>query len=165
MAIHIVKGDLTKMETDAVVNAANGQLQRGGGVCGALFAKADGTSLQKACNALAPIQTGEAVMTESYGLPAKYIIHAVGPIWSGGNRGEKKQLKSAYENSLKIGLENNLSSIAFPLLSAGIYGYPKEEAMEVAVFTIQEFLKEHPMDIYLVLLEQSLVEMGNKLLK
>ncbi len=140
---------------DAIVNAANTGLQRGGGVCGAIFAAAGPVELQAACDRLSPIKTGEAVITAGFGLPAKYVIHAVGPIYREGAKEEnERDLRSAYFNSLKLAVEHKLESIAFPLISSGIYGYPKEEALEVASSTIQDFLLDHDLDVTLVLFDK-----------
>ncbi|HIU25247.1 MAG TPA: macro domain-containing protein [Candidatus Copromorpha excrementigallinarum] len=147
-----VKGDITKMKTDAVVNAANSQLLRGGGVCGAIFAAADSPKLQEECLRKAPCPPGQAVVTDAYGLEAKYIIHTVGPVWKGGGHGEEKVLRSAYRSALEAAAEKNCGSVAFPLISSGIYGYPREEALRTAEETIEDFLKDKDdMEVYLVL--------------
>lgn len=151
MAFEIVRGDITKMKTDAIVNAANSQLMRGGGVCGAIFAAAKSAELQKECDKLAPCPTGQAVITDGYGLPARYIIHTVGPIWHGGNSGEPQLLHDAYFNALKVAKENGCRSVSFPLISSGIYGYPKDQAMQVAEEAINEFLENNEMEVFLVL--------------
>ena len=151
MPFHIVHNDITKMETDAIVNAANTQLLRGGGVCGAVFAAAGDRRLEEECKMAAPCPTGQAVATRGYGLAAGYIIHAVGPVWQGGNRGEEILLRSAYRNALKLAKEIGCGSIAFPLISSGIYGYPKDRALECAAAEIRDFLCENEMDVYLVL--------------
>lgn len=151
MSFYIINGDVTKMETDAVVNAANPQLSRGGGVCGAIFAAAGSQQLDKECRDLAPCPVGHAVITDGYALPAEYIVHAVGPIWHGGEYGEAELLHDAYINSLRIAWDKGCRSIAFPLISSGIYGYPKKEAMDVAKKSIGEFLEKYDMDVYLVL--------------
>lgn len=151
MSFQIVNGDITKMETDAIVNAANSQLLAGGGVCGAIFAAAGDERLQEECLKKAPCPTGEAVITNGYNLPAKYIIHAVGPVWYGGEHQEEEHLASAYRSSLETAKENGCRSIAFPLISSGIYGYPREEALRVAEKTIEAFLEENDLEVYLVL--------------
>jgi O-acetyl-ADP-ribose deacetylase (regulator of RNase III) len=141
------------MEVGAVVNAANNQLAMGGGVCGAIFRAAGASQLSQECQTLGGCKTGEAVITESYNLPAKKIIHTVGPVWYGGNSGERRQLASSYQNSLKLARQNDLDSVAFPLLSSGIFGYPRSLAAEVAVETIGEYLLEDPdMMVYLIIL-------------
>lgn len=153
MAFSIVHGDIVTMKTDAIVNAANSQLLAGSGVCGAIF-RAVGTradELQKECLAKAPCPTGQSVLTESYGLKARYIIHTVGPVWQGGGQGERELLYSCYETALGLAVEANCQSIAFPLISAGIFGYPKEEALDVARKAVCDFLRHHDMDVRLVL--------------
>ena len=154
MPFTIIHNDITQMKVDAIVNAANTSLQIGGGVCGAIFSAAGANRLQAACNNLAPIKTGEAVITQGYALPAKFIIHTAGPVYQGGKQGEETQLRSCYTNSLNIAAENDCISIAFPLISSGIYGYPKEEAISVAKSAIEDWLTEHDMDVYLVLFGQ-----------
>lgn len=146
-----VQNDITKMETDAIVNAANRQLRMGGGVCGAIFRAAGVEKLQAACNGLGPIETGQAVITDGFHLPAKYIIHTAGPIYQGGTHGEEALLRACYMNSLQLAKEHGCKSIAFPLISSGIYGYPKEEALRVAEEAIGDFLTSNEMDVYLVL--------------
>jgi O-acetyl-ADP-ribose deacetylase (regulator of RNase III) len=141
------------MDVGAVVNAANNQLAMGGGVCGAIFRAAGASELSLECQALGGCKTGEAVITSGYNLPAKNIIHTVGPVWYGGNSGEKDLLTSSYKNSLKLAKQRNLDSIAFPLLSAGIFGYPRQQAAEVAVNAIGDYLAEDPdMAVYLIIL-------------
>ena len=137
MEFIIEKGDITFYEVDAIVNAANTELLAGGGVCGAIFRKAGYVNLQNECDKLAPIKTGEAVITKGYDLKAKYIIHAVGPIYSGNK--SAPYLKNAYINSLKVAEDNNLESIAFPSISTGIYGYPLEEASKIAIDAIMNY--------------------------
>jgi O-acetyl-ADP-ribose deacetylase (regulator of RNase III) len=154
MSFEIIKGDITKSKTDAVVNAAKSALKRGGGVCGALFAAAGADELQKECDELGGCKTGEAVITKGYNLPAKYIIHTVGPVWQGGNHNEEELLRNCYKNSLLTAKKHNLKSIAFPLISSGIFGYPKDEAMKVAASAINEFLSVNEMAVYLVVFEK-----------
>jgi len=151
MPFAIVHQDITTMETDAIVNAANTGLRMGGGVCGAIFRAAGAAELQAVCDKLAPIRTGEAVITPGFNLPARYIIHTAGPIYRGGSHGEERLLRACYLNSLRLAAEHQCGSIAFPLISAGIYGYPKEEAKAVAEQAIRDFLEEHDMDVRLVL--------------
>ncbi|MDR1086418.1 MAG: macro domain-containing protein [Deltaproteobacteria bacterium] len=148
-----VCGDLTRMTAEAVVNAANSALAQGGGVCGAIFAAAGAQKLTQACRAIGGCPAGQAVITPGFNLPAKYIIHTVGPVWSGGSRGEEELLAACYRSSLALAREKGLKSIAFPLISAGIYGYPKEEAEKVARREIENFLADPDisMDVYLVL--------------
>ena len=138
MEIKVILGDITEMGTDAIVNAANTQLRWGSGVCGAIFNKAGGYKLQEECNKYTPIKTGEAIMTKGYDLKAKYIIHAAGPVYL-GNGEDERLLECAYYNSLKLADDNNLKSIAFPSISTGVYGYPREEASIIAIKTVKEF--------------------------
>ena len=163
MPFQILHNDITNMETDAIVNAANSKLLEGGGVCGAIFNKAGRDELEKECTLLVPCPVGHAVITKGYNLKAKYIIHAVGPIYKGGNSNEATYLKSAYKNSLKLAKDYNLKLIDFPLISAGIYGYPKKEALDIAILTIKEFLKDNEMYIYLVVFNRKVVELSEEL--
>jgi len=163
MPFSIVRNDITKMKVHAIVNAANTDLKIGGGVCGAVFNAAGERKLQAACEKLAPIKTGEAVATPAFALPAKYIIHTAGPIYKDGKSGEEELLRSAYTNSLNLALEKKCKSIAFPLLSSGAYGYPKEEALHVATEVFRSFLSEHDMDIYLVVFDKSALSISKLL--
>lgn len=165
MPFMIIQQDITKIKADAIVNAANTALRMGGGVCGAIFRAAGATELQASCDKLAPIQTGDAVLTPGFKLPAKYIIHTAGPIYHDGKHGEAMQLRSCYSNSLKLALENRCKSIAFPLISSGIYGYPKKEALSVATSAIRDFLAENEMEIYLAVLDKSSIVVDENLLK
>lgn len=148
MGIKAVKADITKLQTDAIVNAANNTLLGGGGVDGAIH-RAAGSQLMAECRTLNGCETGQAKITKGYNLPAKYVIHTVGPVWYGGEQGEPQLLADAYRNSLKLAEEHNLKSIAFPAISTGVYGYPKEEAAHIAIDTIKEFLKEYDMEVVL----------------
>jgi O-acetyl-ADP-ribose deacetylase (regulator of RNase III) len=153
MPLSIVRQDITKLRVDAIVNAANTGLARGGGVCGAIFEAAGAREMEAACDKLAPIKTGEAVVTPGFALLAKYVIHAAGPVYRGGNHGEEAMLRAAYTNALKRAVENGCESVAFPLISSGIYGYPKDEALRVATAAIQDFLLEHDIAVSLVVFE------------
>ena len=148
MSIKAVKADITKLQTDAIVNAANNTLLGGGGVDGAIH-RAAGPQLLAECRTLNGCETGQARITKGYNHPAKYVIHTVGPVWYGGEQGEPQLLADAYRNSLKLAEEHNLKSIAFPAISTGVYGYPKEEAAHIAIGTIREFLKEYDMEVVL----------------
>lgn len=151
MPLEIVRNDITKMEADAIVNAANSALQMGGGVCGAIFRAAGAEQLQTACDEIGYCPTGKAVFTDGFRLPAKYIIHTVGPVWRGGTNDEEQMLRSCYRNSLELATSLECSSIAFPLISAGIYGYPKEQALKTAVSEIERFLEKQELQVYMVL--------------
>lgn len=164
MPLIIVRQDITKMKVDAIVNAANTALQMGGGVCGAIFNAAGAHELQAACNKLAPIQTGEAVITPGFRLDAKFVIHTAGPVYRDGKHGEEELLRSCYTNSLKRALENGCASVAFPLISSGIYGYPKVEALHVATAAIQDFLNSQDMEVSLVVFDKAAVELSERLL-
>ena len=165
MPFMIVRQDITKMQVDAIVNAANTELQMGGGVCGAIFRAAGAAELQAACDKLSPIETGKAVMTPGFSLPAKYVIHAAGPVYSLWHKRQcREQLRSVYIESLKLAEKNGCESIAFPLISSGIYGYPKDEALEVARSTIEDFLREHDMEVYLAVFDKSSFLIGKALL-
>lgn len=164
MPYTIVRQDITKMKVDAIVNAANTELQMGGGVCGAIFRAAGASQLQAACDKLAPIQTGDAVITPGFRLPAKYVVHAAGPVYRGGKSGEEEQLRSCYLNGMKRAVENKCESIAFPLISSGIYGYPKDAALRVATAAIRDFLADHDLDVYLAVFDKAAFAISEKLL-
>lgn len=148
-------GDITHYGSDAIVNAANRELMMGGGVCGAIFLAAGPVELQSACSALGPIETGSAVVTPGFALPAKYIVHTAGPVWQGGRLGEARQLSSCYRNSLRVAAAQGCQSIAFPLISAGIYGYPPSLALRVAVAACREAPENARMRITLVVRDPS----------
>ncbi len=154
MSIKAVKADITKLQTDAIVNAANSTLLGGGGVDGAIHTAA-GPELLAECWTLGGCETGQAKITRGYRLPAKYVIHTVGPVWHGGEHGEQQLLADAYKNSLKLAAGHKLKSIAFPAISTGVYGYPKDEAAHIAVDTVREFLKEYDMEVILTAFSDS----------
>ena len=137
------QGDITTLEVDAIVNAANSGLRGGGGVDGAIH-RAGGPQIMEACRKIGGCPTGEAVVTPGGNLKAKYVIHAVGPVWNGGNKNEEELLASAYRNSLKRAVEKQIKTIAFPNISTGIYGFPKDRAAEIAIREVKKFLKSNP---------------------
>ncbi|MDQ1146031.1 O-acetyl-ADP-ribose deacetylase (regulator of RNase III) [Bacillus sp. SORGH_AS 510] len=163
MPLEIVRNDLTKMKVDAIVNAANTGLQMGGGVCGAIFRAAGAGELQGACDQIGGCQVGEAVITNGFNLEPKYIIHTPGPIWQGGTNQEADLLKNSYFNSLELAKKYRCNSIAFPLISTGIYGYPKEEALQIAISTISSYLLHHDLFVYLVVFDKSSFGISKKL--
>ena len=166
MSFNIVRKDITTMEVDAIVNAANIELLEGGGVCGAIFKAAGTRQLQEACDELSPIDIGEAIITQGFNLSAKFIIHAAGPIYEISNKEESERLlRLTYMNALKLAVENNIETIAFPLISSGIYGYPKEEALRVATSTIKEFLRHHDLNVTLVVYDKESFSTSKKLIR
>jgi O-acetyl-ADP-ribose deacetylase len=143
--IEVIKGDITKITVDAIVNAANSSLMGGGGVDGAIH-RAGGPEILEECRKIVARQggckTGEAVITTAGRMPAKFIIHTVGPVWQGGNNGEREKLANCYKNSLKVAVENNCKTVAFPNISTGVYGFPKNEAAIIAANTVTELLQQ-----------------------
>ena len=163
MPMIIVRNDITKMKIDVIVNAANTVLKMGGGVCGAIFSAAGHEKLQEECDSLGRCNVGQAVITSGYNLPARHIIHTVGPIWDGGNSGEANLLHNCYINSLKLASKYKCKSIAFPLISSGIYGYPKDKALQIAISSIGEFLINHEITVYLVVYDKKAFVLSEKL--
>lgn len=162
MPLQIVRNDITKMRVDAIVNAANETLLGGSGVDGAIHQVA-GPELLAECRTLHGCKTGQAKITKGYRLPAKFVIHTVGPVWEGGSHGERELLVSAYRSSLKLAMEHNCETVAFPLISSGVFGYPKDQALKIAVDTIGDFLLQHDMTVYLVIFDKATYTIGGKL--
>lgn len=162
MPLQMIRDDITTMNVDAIVNAANQRLQEDGGVGTAIY-RAAGPRLNDSCHWLHNCPVGSAKITKGYGLPCQYTIHAVGPVWQGGDHGEREQLASCYKAALELAYERGCKSVAFPVISAGFHGYPIEEALQVAVDAIGAFLLEHEMEVYIVMFQREYDESGREI--
>lgn len=163
---HVIKGDITKMRVDAIVNAANTGLTGGGGVDGAIHS-AGGPKVMEECQEIGGCLTGDAVITNAGDLPSSYVVHTVGPIWNNGKSHERELLANAYTNSLNLALENGITSIAFPNISTGVYGFPKSLAAEIAIPTVLKFVKSHEpkMDVTFVCFDEENYQLYLEILK
>ena len=163
MPFLMIRNDITKVAADAIVNPANRNLLQGSGTSRAIYQAAGEQELTAACEAIGRCDLGRAVCTPAFGLPAKYIFHAVCPAWHGGFFGEAKQLAGAYHSALELAAEYHCESVAFPLLSSGNYGYPKEQAFRIAVDTITQYVMDHDLTVYLVLYDRHSLAVSRKL--
>lgn len=164
--IEVVKGDITKLDVDAIVNAANTSLLGGGGVDGAIH-RAAGRKLLEECQMLNGCKIGQSKITKGYNLPCKYIIHTVGPVWQGGNKNERELLQSCYETALILAKTNNIRTIAFPAISCGVYHFPLEEACQIAIETVKEFISRNDCieKVIFIDINDAITEIGKRLLQ